>query len=90
MTVLPAYMCAHNVNALCPRKAEEGVRSPGTGLTDGCVSPFGYWGCNLDPLQEEQEPEAILKQDIASSTMTCEIYTLPHACPFSPPGSLRE
>ena len=32
-------------------------------LANGCVSPFGYWEFKLDPLQKEQESEAILKQE---------------------------
>ena len=35
MSVLPECMCVHHLHASCPRKSEEGVRSPGTGLIDG-------------------------------------------------------
>lgn len=31
------YVCAHEHN--CMRRPEEGVRSPGAGLTGGCESP---------------------------------------------------
>ena len=31
----------------------EGVRSPGTGVTDSCELPCGCWELNLGPLQEQ-------------------------------------
>ena len=31
----------------------EGVGSPGTGVTDNCVVPCGYWELNPSPLQEQ-------------------------------------
>jgi hypothetical protein len=37
--VLPACVC-------------EGVKCPGTGATDSCELPCGYWELNLDPLEE--------------------------------------
>lgn len=39
--VLPAYMCAHHMSAWCLRRSEEGIGSPGTGVKDGCESPWG-------------------------------------------------
>ena len=38
---------------LCPVKAEESTGSAGTGGTDGCDLPYGFWEVNLDTLQEE-------------------------------------
>ena len=31
----------------------EGVGSPGTGATDNCELPCGYWELNLGPLEEQ-------------------------------------
>ncbi|KAM7331642.1 hypothetical protein ACRRTK_008350 [Alexandromys fortis] len=30
----------------------QGVRSPGTGVTDSCEMPFGYWVLSPGPLEE--------------------------------------
>ena len=35
------------------RVQKEGVRSPGTGITDGCEPPHGCWKLNLGPLEEQ-------------------------------------
>ena len=51
---LPAYMSVHHMCAWCPQKPEEGVRSPGTGGTDGCELLCGSWEWNADSLQEQQ------------------------------------
>lgn len=40
----------------CPRSPEEGVRSPGNGVTDGCEKPSECWELNPDPLQERYSP----------------------------------
>lgn len=34
----------------CPQRSEEAVRSPGTGVTNGCWSPWGRWEVNPSPL----------------------------------------
>lgn len=34
--------------------SEEGVKSPGTLLTDGCELPCEYWEPTLDSLQDQQ------------------------------------
>lgn len=41
-------VCGH-----CLQRVEEGVRSPGTGLMDGCYPPLRCWEPNLDPLEEQ-------------------------------------
>jgi hypothetical protein len=38
---------------MCIVPAEEDVGASGTGITDGCEPPCGYWGSNPDPLQEQ-------------------------------------
>lgn len=46
-----AYIpCAH----LVPESLEEGIRSPGTGITDNCEQSRGCYELNLGPLQEQQ------------------------------------
>jgi hypothetical protein len=35
---------------------EEGVKTPGTGATDGCEPSYGCWELNLGPLQEQHVP----------------------------------
>ena len=55
MDILPAcmYMCHVHV---VPMEARDGgsVRSPGTGVIDGCEPPCGCWESNLGPLEEQQ------------------------------------
>lgn len=46
-------VCVYYVHAWCPRRPEEGVRSPGTGVTGGCEPPCGCWQPH-SPLQELQ------------------------------------
>lgn len=48
--VSPACMFAHRVYAQCQWRLEEGVGSPGNGVTDSCEPPCGYWELNLGPL----------------------------------------
>jgi E3 ubiquitin-protein ligase NEDD4 len=31
-----------------------GVKSPGTGVTDSCELPCGFWELNLGPLEKQQ------------------------------------
>lgn len=33
---------------------KKGVRSPRSGVINKCKPPYGYWGPNLDPLQEQR------------------------------------
>lgn len=47
-------VCMYVQYVWCPKRPEEGVRSPGTGVTDCCESPYGYWETNTGPLQEQQ------------------------------------
>jgi hypothetical protein len=46
MDILPAYMSVNQVHVWCPQRPEEGVRSPSSGVTDGCESPYGEWESN--------------------------------------------
>ena len=36
------------------QRSEENVRSPGTGVTDGCEPPREYWKLKLGPLGKQQ------------------------------------
>lgn len=44
-------MCAHV--SMCPWTSEEGVGSPGTGVTDGCEPPCICRELNGGPLQQQ-------------------------------------
>jgi hypothetical protein len=48
LCVLPTCVSAHHMHALCPRRLEKGVESPGAGVTDGC-EPCRCWEVNLSP-----------------------------------------
>lgn len=39
--VLPASVCQDTMHTHCLQKSEEGVRSPGSGVTHGCELPLG-------------------------------------------------
>lgn len=46
---------------------EEGVKTFGTGVTDGCEPWYGFWGLNLGSLQEQQvllSPEPSLQPQV--------------------------
>lgn len=36
-------MYVHHVCAWCPQRSEDGIRSLGTGVTEGCKPSFGCW-----------------------------------------------
>lgn len=36
----------YHVLAWCPERSEEGIRYPGTGVTDSYELPYGYWKLN--------------------------------------------
>jgi hypothetical protein len=50
--ILPACMSLYYICDWYPQRPEEGVRSPGIGVTDGCEPPCGYWELNLGPLEQ--------------------------------------
>ena len=50
----PVSLSVHQMCAWCPRWAEEGVGSPGTGVIDGCKPSCGCWDSNTGALQEQQ------------------------------------
>lgn len=83
------YVCTQ-CECLVSKEGRRGRQVPWTWLTDDCVSPFGFWKFNLDPLQEEQEPEALLKQDGCQPHNDLQDLHSSHVCPFSPLGSLHE
>ena len=53
---LPSCMYVNHVCAWHPQRLEMWTGFPGTGVTDGCHSPRGFWESNLDPLQEHHVP----------------------------------
>ena len=44
----------YHVHACYPYRAEEGIRSPATGVRDSCEPPCGCWELNPNPLQAQQ------------------------------------
>lgn len=53
MSVVPAFMSVHPLCTWCPWRSEKGIRSPGTGVRDGCDLPHRCWESNLGPIQEQ-------------------------------------
>lgn len=53
VSVLIACMYIH-IHAWHPRKYEQGIASPRTGVMDGYETPCGCWVLNLGLLQEQQ------------------------------------
>ena len=43
----------HTVHVWCPWMPEEGIRTPGTGVGEGCELPPELGERNLGPLQEQ-------------------------------------
>lgn len=66
MTVLPACISVYHMHAWCPQRSEEGIRSPGTEVMDGCGPPYRYGEINPDPLQGQHV------------LLTAEPYLWPH------------
>lgn len=52
MGVFPICISMHHVHASCSMRPEEGVRSPGTWITDSCEVPGRWWELNLGFLQK--------------------------------------
>ena len=48
------FRCRDVSMHVCMQRPEEGIRSLGTGVTDGCELPCGCWEWNPGPLQEQQ------------------------------------
>lgn len=48
-------LCVFACMSLCTTCVQEPAeaRSPGTGVTDSCKLPHGWWELNPDPLQEQ-------------------------------------
>ena len=46
LSVLPACVYVYHVSAWYLQKSEEGIKSPGTGVTDSC-KPCGCWEPNV-------------------------------------------
>ena len=53
MGVLFACLSMYHVCAWCLWWPEEGIGSPGTGVTDSCELPCGCWELNPGPLEEQ-------------------------------------
>jgi hypothetical protein len=46
------YVCIPHA-CWCLWRPEEGARSPGPGVTDGCELPHEFWELNPGPLKEQ-------------------------------------
>jgi hypothetical protein len=57
----------------CLGRTEEGVRSPGTGVADGCEPP-GCWELNLGPLEEQAGSALTLAPSLQPTHVTVVIY----------------
>ena len=53
MGVLLPCMSMYCVLAWCWWRPEEAIRSPGTGVTDGCEQLCGCWDSNPNPLKKQ-------------------------------------
>jgi hypothetical protein len=53
MSALPTCIYVH-VHISCTQGSEEGIRTLGTGVTDGCELPGWCWDLNSGPLQEQE------------------------------------
>lgn len=58
---LPVCVCMHTLRVHCPQRPEDGVKSPGTGVTNGCETPCSNKprfsrreACHLKPLAISQ------------------------------------
>lgn len=51
--VLPAYIFMHDMLAWCPQSPEEGPKFPGTGVSDSCKLPCGWWESSPHPQKEQ-------------------------------------
>ena len=51
--VLLACKPVYHMHAWCFWKPEEGIGSPGAGVTNGCEPPCGCWESNLGPPGEQ-------------------------------------
>ena len=51
--VCKCFTWVYYMYASCPWRAEDGIGSLRTGLTDSCELPYGCWELNLWPLEEQ-------------------------------------
>lgn len=50
--VLPTCISVFHLYVYCPHRPENGIRCPGTGVTDGCEQLCGCWKSDLGLLEE--------------------------------------
>lgn len=53
MGLLCTRMSVHHVSACIPQRPQEGIGSPGTGITEGCKMPCGCSESNLGLLEKQ-------------------------------------
>jgi len=54
VNALAEYMPGPHMLAWCMQRLQSDTELPGTGVTDGCEPPCGFWELNPSPLQEQQ------------------------------------
>ena len=80
VSVLPAGMYMHCMNAWCLQRQEQGVRFSGTGITEGFKSPGG---CRTTPQSLKRAESALNYWDISSAprlSLLIDIYTTIFYC----------
>ena len=68
MAVLPSCISVHHLCAWCPWKSKLGIRSPGTGVADGCEPPCGCWELNPVLCKSSQYSFLIANQSVSPAT----------------------
>lgn len=62
-----SYLSVCHIRAPYLQRPEEGMRSPGARVRDGCERSCGLWTPKLDPLQEQP----VLSRDHPASLALC-------------------
>lgn len=65
-------MYVHSIHPWPPGRSEEGVRSSGSGVRDGCEPPHECWEMNLGPSQKQK---MLLTTEPSIAPVTLLLYT---------------
>ena len=79
MRVLPSCPDVYCVCAWYPRRPDEGVRVPVTGVTEGCEELYGFGELNSGPLEEKSVlsvGELFLSSSLDDSNIPC-VHMMP-------------
>lgn len=61
-------VCLFTTHIQCQRGPEKGIRSLGTGVTEGCRPPYGCWEPSPGLLQE---PQLLLNPEPSLQSLFC-------------------